>query len=69
MGASRVTFWGALAMAVFSDFPESLFGPHARKAAAHETMHAAGVDRHAKIVIDIEDAYQRNKVSTARRWR
>jgi hypothetical protein len=32
-------------------------------------MHAAGVDRHAKIVIDIEDAYQRNKVSTARRWR
>jgi len=42
----------------FSDFFESLFGRHARGARAPDTMHAAGGDHHAKIVIDLEDAYR-----------
>ena len=42
----------------FSDFFESLFGRHARGAGAAEAMHAAGGDHHAKIVIDLEDAYR-----------
>ena len=42
----------------FSDFFESLFGRHARSAGAQEPLHAAGGDHHAKIVIDLEDAYR-----------
>src|SRR5258706_887481 len=42
----------------FSDFFESLFGRHARGAAGAETMHAAGGDHHAKVVIDLADAYR-----------
>jgi curved DNA-binding protein len=42
----------------FSDFFEALFGRHARAAQAHDTMHAPGGDHHAKILIDLEDAYR-----------
>ncbi len=47
--------------AAFSDFFESLFGrgfqssPGAR---SREGMHAHGEDHHAKVMIDLEDAYQ-----------
>ena len=47
--------------AAFSDFFESLFGrgfqsaPGARR---REGMHAHGEDHHAKVMIDLEDAYQ-----------
>jgi curved DNA-binding protein len=40
----------------FSDFFESLFGRHAR--AAHGPMRPTGGDHHAKIMIDLEDAYR-----------
>jgi len=42
----------------FSDFFASLFGRHTRGARAHDTMHAAGGDHHAKVLIDLEDAYR-----------
>ena len=42
----------------FSDFFESLFGRHAGGARAHGTMHAPGGDHHAKVLIDLEDAYR-----------
>jgi len=41
----------------FSDFFESLFGRHAR-GHAHGPSPAAGGDHHAKVQIDIEDAYR-----------
>lgn len=42
----------------FSDFFESLFGHRMRGGAAHGMRHAAGADRHAKIMIDLQDAYR-----------
>ncbi|MGM9488171.1 DnaJ C-terminal domain-containing protein [Ideonella sp. YS5] len=42
----------------FSDFFESLFGRHARGGGPAQPMHAAGGDHHARIVIDLEDAYR-----------
>jgi len=42
----------------FSDFFESLFGRHAGGAQAHGTMHAPGGDHHAKVLIDLKDAYR-----------
>ncbi|MCF8198866.1 MAG: DnaJ domain-containing protein [Sulfuritalea sp.] len=40
-----------------SDFFEALFGRHAR-AAQHAHMHARGEDHHAKVLIDLIDAYR-----------
>jgi curved DNA-binding protein len=42
----------------FSDFFEALFGRHASGARARGTTHAAGGDHHAKILIDLRDAYR-----------
>jgi curved DNA-binding protein len=42
--------------AEFSDFFRSLFGRQA--SGAHASMHAPGGDHHAKVVIDLEDAYR-----------
>ena len=42
----------------FSDFFESLFGHRSRGARARDTMQAAGGDHHAKVLIDLEDAYR-----------
>jgi curved DNA-binding protein len=42
----------------FSDFFESLFGRAARHAGRRGPMQAAGGDHHAKILIDLEDAYR-----------
>jgi len=42
----------------FSDFFESLFGRHARGMHGGQGMHAPGGDHHAKVVIDLEDAYR-----------
>jgi len=42
----------------FSDFFASLFGRRAGGARAHGTMHAPGGDHHAKVLIDLEDAYR-----------
>ena len=47
--------------AAFSDFFESLFGRARRGGGGHRTaheFHAHGQDHHAKIVIDLKDAYQ-----------
>jgi curved DNA-binding protein len=41
----------------FSDFFETLFGRHAQGARPHGPQQAAGTDHHAKITIDLEDAY------------
>jgi curved DNA-binding protein len=42
-----------------SDFFEALFGRHARGArGARATVHAPGGDHHAKVAIDLEDAYR-----------
>jgi curved DNA-binding protein len=41
----------------FSDFFESLFGHRTRGGAAHGMRHATGGDRHARIVIELQDAY------------
>ena len=52
--------------AQFSDFFEALFGRHARHTTGHRGgMHAQGQDHHAKVMIDLQDAYhgaQRNMV-------
>lgn len=44
----------------FSDFFESLFGAHARQGEARRgrPFHAQGQDRHAKVTIDLADAYR-----------
>ena len=44
----------------FSDFFETLFGHRVRGAGAgaRGTMHATGADHHAKVLIDLEDAYR-----------
>ncbi len=45
----------------FSDFFESLFGRDFQQTAGrqgHRQYHANGEDHHAKVVIDVEDAYQ-----------
>jgi curved DNA-binding protein len=42
----------------FSDFFESLFGRQARGARPPGAMHSASGDHHAKVVIDLEDAYR-----------
>ncbi|TMG99275.1 MAG: J domain-containing protein [Betaproteobacteria bacterium] len=42
----------------FSDFFESLFGRHASGARPHGATHPPGRDRHAKVLIDLEDAYR-----------
>ena len=43
----------------FSDFFESLFGGRGRQGAAREPRwHAQGQDRHAKVMIDLGDAYR-----------
>ncbi|WP_374564857.1 DnaJ C-terminal domain-containing protein [Ideonella sp.] len=42
----------------FSDFFESLFGRHAQGGRAHGAPHATGTDHHAKITIDLADAYR-----------
>ena len=46
--------------ASISDFFETLFGHRARGAGAgaRGTMHATGADHHAKVLIDLEDAYR-----------
>jgi curved DNA-binding protein len=41
----------------FSDFFESLFG-HGFAGAGHGDFHAQGEDAHAKVLIDLEDAYR-----------
>jgi curved DNA-binding protein len=47
-----------------SDFFESLFGHHAQNAhARRRPMHARGEDHHAKILIDLLDAYRGGKRS------
>ncbi len=43
----------------FSDFFESLFGGRAGHAQTHrQNAHAQGQDHHAKVLIDLQDAYQ-----------
>jgi curved DNA-binding protein len=42
----------------FSDFFESLFGRRARGGAARGMGHAPGADHHARVVIDLQDAYR-----------
>ncbi|HUW38557.1 MAG TPA: DnaJ C-terminal domain-containing protein [Rhodocyclaceae bacterium] len=43
----------------FSDFFETLFGRQGRGAQAHRAgMHAQGQDHHAKVLIDLQDAYR-----------
>jgi len=42
----------------FSDFFESLFGRATRGAGPHGPMRASGGDHHAKVLIDLEDAYR-----------
>lgn len=43
----------------FSDFFESLFGGRASHAQTHRhAMHAQGQDHHAKVLIDLQDAYR-----------
>jgi curved DNA-binding protein len=42
----------------FSDFFESLFGGAASAGHRHAGFHAKGEDHHAKVLIDLEDAYQ-----------
>jgi len=49
--------FGAGAGADHSDFFEALFGRHAR-AAQRAQMHAKGPDHHAKVLIDLADAYR-----------
>ena len=45
--------------AAFSDFFESLFGRQGRGAQAHrQGMHAQGQDHHARVLIDLQDAYR-----------
>jgi len=44
--------------AEFSDFFESLFGRGARAGHRHAGFHAKGEDHHAKVLINLEDAYQ-----------
>jgi len=44
--------------AEFSDFFETLFGRQGRHAQAHRTMHAQGQDHHARVMIDLHDAYR-----------
>ncbi|CAG4883241.1 curved DNA-binding protein, DnaJ homologue that functions as a co-chaperone of DnaK [Georgfuchsia toluolica] len=45
--------------AEFSDFFESLFGQRAGRAQTHHHgMHARGQDHHAKVLIDLQDAYR-----------
>ena len=41
-----------------SDFFASLFGRHAGAARARGPLHAAGGDHHAKVMIDLQDAYR-----------
>jgi len=43
--------------AEFSDFFEALFGRGARGGARHAGFHAKGEDHHAKVLIDLEDAF------------
>lgn len=42
----------------FSDFFESMFGAQGRRGQSRRPMHAQGEDQHAKVTIDLEDAYQ-----------
>lgn len=42
----------------YSDFFESLFGHGARTGRRHAGFHARGEDHHAKVLIDLEDAFQ-----------
>ena len=42
----------------FSDFFEALFGRGFAGRGGHASPHAQGEDRHAKVLIDLEDAYQ-----------
>ncbi len=42
----------------FSDFFEALFGRGFAERGGRATFHAAGEDRHAKVMIDLEDAYR-----------
>ncbi|MBK7355285.1 DnaJ C-terminal domain-containing protein [Propionivibrio sp.] len=44
--------------AEFSDFFETLFGRQGQHAQAHRTMHAQGQDHHARVMIDLHDAYR-----------
>ena len=51
-------FSGAGDAAQFSDFFESLFGhDFARGGTSHADFHAHGEDAHAKVLIDLDDAY------------
>ena len=44
--------------AQFSDFFETLFGRQGRQAQSHRAgMHAQGQDHHARVMIDLQDAY------------
>ncbi len=52
---------GGADAAAFSDFFESLFGRGFQSAAGarrQDDMHATGEDHHAKVLIDLEDAYR-----------
>lgn len=45
--------------AEFSDFFETLFGRQGQRAQSHRSgMHAQGQDHHAKVLIDLQDAYR-----------
>ena len=51
--------FGAADGAQFSDFFETLFGRAGRHAHAHRAgMHSQGQDHHARVMIDLQDAYR-----------
>ena len=49
---------GGRGSADFSDFFESLFGRSGRPSSPRGSGHATGNDHHAKVMIDLEDAYR-----------
>jgi curved DNA-binding protein len=51
---------GGASQADFSDFFEEIFGraQAGRRTSSHQEFHMQGEDRHARILIDVEDSYQ-----------
>jgi len=67
-GRGREPGFGTGDGADYSDFFEALFGQQTRRAHAQRAaMHAKGQDHHAKILIDLEDAYHGAQRSIALR--
>jgi curved DNA-binding protein len=67
-GRGREPGFGTGDGADYSDFFEALFGQQTRRAHAQRAaMHAKGRDHHAKILIDLEDAYHGAQRSIALR--